>query len=164
MWLEDSGLIHRINRIEAPRLPISFYTDPTAFKIYHLDVGLLAAMTNLSAKTLLEKNDVLTEFKGALTEQFVLQELLNHSDINICYWAKDGESRAEVEFIIQIADVIIPVEIKSGVNLRAKSLKVYIEKYRPQIAIRSSQATYKQTDNLYDVPLYLISSFIVKNI
>ena len=164
MWLEDAGLINRLNRIEVSRLPISFYTDLNAFKIYHLDVGLLAAMTNLSEKTLLEKNDIFTEFKGALTEQFILQELQNHSHINICYWAKDGESKAEVEFIIQIADQIIPVEVKSGINLRARSLKVYIEKYHPQIAIRSSQANYKQADNLYDVPLYLLNSFLVKNI
>ena len=160
MWLEDAGLIHRLSRIETPRLPISSYADSNAFKIYHLDVGLLTAMTDLGTRTLLEKNDVFTEFKGALTEQFVLQELQNHSDISTCYWAKDGESRAEVEFVIQIADRIIPVEIKSGTNLRAKSLKVYTEKYRPQIAIRSSQADYKQTDNLYDVPLYLLCSFI----
>jgi hypothetical protein len=115
-------------------------------------------------KVLLALNSihVFTEFKGALTEQFVLQELKNHSDIDICYWAKDGESRAEIEFIMQIADRIVPVEIKSGINLRAKSLKVYIEKYRPEIAIRSSQADYKKTDNLYDVPLYLLSSFFAK--
>lgn len=163
MWLEDAGLIYRLNRIEAPRLPITFYADTNSFKIYHLDVGLLAAMTNLSERTLLEKNDVFAEFKGALTEQFVMQELQNHSNINICYWANDASSRAEVEFIIQIDDRIIPVEIKGGTNLRAKSLKVYIEKYRPQIAIRASQANYKQTDNLYDVPLYLLSSYIFDN-
>ena len=164
MWMEDAGLIRRLNRIEAPRLPISSYADFNAFKIYHLDVGLLVAMTNLSEKTLLEKNSIFTEFKGALTEQFVLQELQNHSNVDICYWAKDGKSRAEVEFIMQIADRIVPVEVKSGVNLRSKSLKIYIEKYQPQIAIRSSQADYKKTDNLYDVPLYLLDSFAVKNL
>jgi predicted AAA+ superfamily ATPase len=162
LWLEDAGLIRRLNRIEAPRLPIMSYADINAFKIYHLDVGLLAAMTNLSEKTLLEKNDVFVEFKGSLTEQFVLQELQNHPDIEVCYWANDGESRAEVEFIIQTSDRIIPVEIKSGTNLRARSLKIYIEKYRPKIAIRSSPADYKKTDNLYDVPLYLLSSFIAQ--
>ena len=151
------------NRIEVPRLPILSYADQSAFKIYHLDVGLLAAMTNLSEKTLLGKNDLFTEFKGSLTEQFVLQELQNHSNIDVCYWANDGESRAEVEFIIQISDEIVPVEVKSATNLRSRSLKVYIEKYRPQIAIRSSQANYKKTDNLCDVPLYLLSSFIAKN-
>ncbi|MCL1875680.1 MAG: hypothetical protein FWF87_05425 [Synergistaceae bacterium] len=92
----------------------------------------------------------------------LMQELQNHSNINICYWANDASSRAEVEFIIQIDDRIIPVEIKIGGNLRAKSLKVYIEKYSPQIAVRSSQANYKQTGNLYDIPLYLLSSYIFK--
>ena len=160
MWMEDAGLIRRLNRIESPRLPISSYADFNAFKIYHLDVGLLAAMTNLSEKTLLEKNSIFTEFKGTLTEQFVLQELQNHSDVDICYWANDGQSRAEVEFIMQIDDRIIPVEVKSGANLRARSLKIYIEKYQPQIAIRSSLANCKKTDNLYDVPLYLLDSFV----
>jgi predicted AAA+ superfamily ATPase len=162
MWLIDAGLIRRLNRIETPRMPVSSYADLNAFKIFHLDIGLLAAMTNLSEKTLLGENDVFVEFKGSLAEQFALQELQNLQNIDICYWANDGQSRAEIEFIIQFADKIIPVEIKSGNNLRSKSLKAYIEKYRPPLAIRSSQADYKKTDNLYDVPLYVLSGFIDK--
>ena len=160
MWLEDAGLIRRLNRIAVPRLPISAYADPSAFKIYHLDIGLLAAASNLSEKTLLEKNDVFTEFRGSLTEQFAIQELQSQTDADICYWANDGESRVEVELIAQIAGRIVPIEIKSGINLRARSLKIYIEKYRPPIAIRSSPADYKKTNNLYDVPLHLLSSFV----
>ena len=102
--------------------------------------------------------DEIQEVPKALTALKYFYE--NAPLYHIIYWAKDGESRAEIEFIVQIDDRIIPVEIKSGTNLRAKSLKVYIEKYHPEITIRSSQAGYKSTGNLYDVPLYLLSSFI----
>jgi predicted AAA+ superfamily ATPase len=161
-WLEGANLIRKVSRIDVPRMPIVSYANPNAFKVYHLDIGLLAAMTNLNEKMLLEGNRVFTEFKGALTEQFALQELRSHENLDICYWAVDGESRAEIEFVVQILDKIVPIEVKSGVNLRSKSLGVYVEKYRPEIAIRSSQADYKQTGSLYDVPLYLLSDFVAE--
>lgn len=158
-WLEEAGLVRRVNRLEAPRIPIMSYANASAFKLYHLDVGLLAAMVRLDERVLLEGNQVFTEFRGSLAEQLALQELQVDGGLDICYWAMDGQSRAEVEFIVQTGSQIVPVEVKSGTNLRAKSLAVYMNKYQPRLAVRSSVANYKKTDNLYDVPFYLLNNF-----
>ena len=158
-WLEEAGLVRRINRLEAPRIPIMSYANASAFKLYHLDVGLLAAMVRLDERVLLEGNQVFTEFRGSLVEQLALQELQVDGGLDVCYWAMDGQSRAEVEFIVQTGSQIVPVEVKSGTNLRAKSLAVYMNKYQPRLAVRSSVANYKKTDNLYDVPFYLLNNF-----
>ncbi len=158
-WLEEAGLVRRINRLEAPRIPIMSYANASAFKLYHLDVGLLAAMVCLDERVLLEGNQVFTEFRGSLAEQLALQELQADGGLDVCYWAMDGQSRAEVEFIVQTGSQIVPVEVKSEINLRAKSLAVYINKYQPRLAVRSSVANYKKTDNLYDVPFYLLNNF-----
>ena len=158
-WLEEAGLVRRVNRLEAPRIPIMSYANASAFKLYHLDVGLLAAMVRLDERVLLEGNQVFTEFRGSLAEQLALQELQVDGGLDVCYWAMDGQSRAEVEFIVQTGSQIVPVEVKSGTNLRAKSLAVYMNKYQPRLAVRSSVANYKKTDNLYDVPFYLLNNF-----
>ena len=158
-WLEEAGLVRRINRLEAPRIPIMSYANASAFKLYHLDVGLLAAMVRLDERVLLEGNQVFTEFRGSLAEQLALQELQADGGLDVCYWAMDGQSRAEVEFIVQTGSQIVPVEVKSEINLRAKSLAVYMNKYQPRLAVRSSVANYKKTDNLYDVPFYLLNNF-----
>ena len=158
-WLEEAGLVRRINRLEAPRIPIMSYANASAFKLYHLDVGLLAAMVRLDERVLLEGNQIFTEFRGSLAEQLALQELQVDGGLDVCYWAMDGQSRAEVEFIVQTGSQIVPVEVKSGTNLRAKSLAVYMNKYQPRLAVRSSVANYKKTDNLYDVPFYLLNNF-----
>ena len=158
-WLEEAGLVRRINRLETPRIPIMSYANASAFKLYHLDVGLLAAMVRLDEQVLLEGNQVFTEFRGSLAEQLALQELQVDGGLDVCYWAMDGQSRAEVEFIVQTGSQIVPVEVKSGTNLRAKSLAVYMNKYQPRLAVRSSVANYKKTDNLYGVPFYLLNNF-----
>lgn len=158
-WLEEAGLVRRINRLEAPRIPIMSYANASAFKLYHLDVGLLAAMVRLDERVLLEGNQVFTEFRGSLAEQLALQELQVNGGLDVCYWAMDGQSRAEVELIVQTGSQIVPVEVKSEINLRAKSLAVYMNKYQPRLAVRSSVANYKKTDNLYDVPFYLLNNF-----
>lgn len=158
-WLEEAGLVRRINRLEAPRIPIMSYANASAFKLYHLDVGLLAAMVRLDERVLLEGNQVFTEFRGSLAEQLALQELQVDGGLDVCYWAMDGQSRAEVEFIVQTGSQIVPVEVKSEINLRAKSLAVYMNKYQPRLTVRSSVANYKKTDNLYDVPFYLLNNF-----
>lgn len=158
-WLEEAGLVRRVNRLEAPRIPIMSYANASAFKLYHLDVGLLAAMVRLDERVLLEGNQVFTEFRGSLAEQLALQELQVDGGLDVCYWAMDGQSRAEVEFIVQTGSQIVPVEVKSEINLRAKSLAVYMNKYQPRLAVRSSVANYKKTDNLYDVPFYLLNNF-----
>jgi len=119
-------------------------------------------MVGVSEKIILDSEGIFREFKGSLAEQFACQELVAYN-YDPAYWTSDSE--AEIDFVIQgSGGEIVPIEIKSGTNLRAKSLKIYIEKYQPQIAIRSSQADYKKTNNLYDVPLYLLSSFASKKL
>ena len=145
-WLKDSGLIYQVNRIKKPALPISGYKEENVFKLFMLDVGLLAAKTSLDVRVLLEGSRIFTEFKGAMTEQFVLQEMSTKEDVEIGYWAnKNGN--AEVDFIVQIGSKIVPVEVKSGINLQAKSLIFYNEKYKPEICIRTSLAEYKKSNN-----------------
>lgn len=157
MWLEDTGLIYRIGRIGTPRIPLKAYQSYTAFKIYVLDVGLLAAMTGLTAQVLLEGSTIFTEFKGALTEQYVLQELESADSGGVFYWAMDEGSSAEVDFIVQASDKIIPVEVKAEENLQSKSLRVYAKKYSPEVAVRTSMSDYRDEGWLRNVPLYMIS-------
>ena len=158
-WLKDSGLIYQVNRIKKPALPISGYKGENIFKLFMLDVGLLAAKTSLDVRVLLEGSRIFTEFKGAMTEQFILQELSAKEDIDVGYWANNNGD-AEVDFVVQIGSMIVPIEVKAGTNLRAKSLAFYNEKFAPEICIRTSLANYKQTDNIYDLPLYMIGSLV----
>ncbi len=157
-WLKDSGLIYQVNRIKKPSLPISGYKEENIFKLFMLDVGLLAAKTSLDVRVLLEGSRIFTEFKGAMTEQFVLQEMSTKDDVEIGYWV-NNKGDAEIDFVAQIGSIIVPIEVKAGINLQAKSLAFYNEKFKPEICVRTSLANYKQTENLYDLPLYMIESF-----
>lgn len=154
-WLKNAGLIYQINKITKPGLPIGAYEDLDSFKLFVLDVGLLGALVNLDAKTILDKYEIFQEFKGAMAEQYVLQQFKTIKDLPIYYWSNET-SRAEIDFIMQIDSDVIPVEVKATTNLQAKSLKVYMEKFKPNYAIRTSMADYKKTDNLIDLPLYTI--------
>ncbi|MDR2145188.1 MAG: ATP-binding protein [Tannerella sp.] len=157
-WLIDSGLLHKIYSVSKPALPLAAYQDLSAFKIFHNDTGLLAAMSNLNAKTLLNGDTVFTEFKGALAEQFVFQQLLLNEKLSVHYFQINN--RLEIDFVIQNEDdEIIPVEVKSGENLSAKSLKHYAETYQPATAIRTSLANYQKENRLTNVPLYLIGNY-----
>ena len=138
-------------------MPISAYKEENIFKIYMSDIGLLCAKSNLDARVILEGDSLFTEFKGALTEQFVLQELISLNDVDIAYWANTN-GNAEVDFILQTNTKIIPIEAKAGINLKAKSLMVYRNNFDPMVMVRTSLADYKQTDNLYDIPLYMIEN------
>lgn len=154
-WLKDAGLVYQIHKIAKPGLPIGAYEDLDSFKLFVLDVGLLGALVNLDAKTILDKYEIFQEFKGAIAEQYVLQQLKTIKDLPIYYWSNET-SRAEVDFIIQIDSDVIPIEVKAETNLQAKSLKVYMEKFKPNYATRTSMADYKKTENLIDLPLYCI--------
>ena len=156
-WLRDSGLVYKVTRISKPNLPIKSYEDIDVFKLYVLDVGILCALSKLPAKAILEDNRIFTEFKGSLTEQYVLQQLKIHlSDIH--YWTSKSYV-AEVDFVTQIEDNVIPIEVKATTNLKAKSLQQYIKDYSPQKAIRTSLSDYKINENgLYDIPLYVIEN------
>ena len=156
-WLINSGLIYRVNKITKPDLPITAYEDFNSFKLFVLDVGLLGAMTNLQAETIIDGNRIFEEFKGAIAEQYVLQQFKTIKDLPVFYWSNET-SRAEIDFVIQIKSDVVPVEVKAERNLQAKSLKVYMEKFKPNYVIRTSMADYKKTDNLIDLPLYGIEN------
>ena len=152
-WLKNAGLLVTIHRINKPGIPLKAYEDLEAFKIFILDIGLLCSMTDLSAKVLLEGNRLFTEFKGSLTEQFVCQQLISELEIRPYYWsAKDGT--AEVDFIFQADALVIPIEVKAEINLRAKSFKLYRDTYNPEIAFRFSLTDFVDHGILKDVPLY----------
>jgi predicted AAA+ superfamily ATPase len=156
-WLLDCGLLHQCFRISKPDMPLSAYQDLSAFKLYHNDVGLLGAMAKLPLKTMLAGNAIFEEFKGALTENYVLQQLILKDDSDIFYWT-NGNSSAEVDFVIQNDEEIIPIEVKSGTNLKSASFKFFCDKYRPQKAIRTSLADYKEEEWMTNLPLYAINT------
>ncbi len=161
-WLLDCGLTHKVNRITKPDMPLMAYVDQSAFKLYILDVGLLAAKSNLDLKSLLEGNRVFEEFKGALTEQYVLQQLLSDCRLQPCYWTAE-RATAEVDFVVQIGSDIIPIEVKAEENLKAKSLKQYVEKVSPKYAIRTSMSDYRKEEWLTNLPLYALCSIKMRD-
>ena len=153
-WLRDSGLVYKVTRISKPNLPIKAYEDIDIFKLYMVDVGLLGALSNLSAKAILEENRIFMEFKGALTEQYVLQQLKINQN-NLYYWTSKSNV-AEVDFVTQVEDYVIPIEVKATVNLKAKSLQQYRKDYSPEKSVRTSLADFEINNGLYNIPLYLI--------
>ena len=157
MWLSDCGLIHKISRVSKPGMPLKAYEDMKAFKLYMLDVGLLACVSEIDATSLLKGNTVFTEFKGALTEQYVCQQLKALKGIPVYYWTNEAGG-AELDFVIQLGRRAIPVEVKAETNLQAKSLKVYREKFQPELAMRTSMADYRNEDGLLDLPLWAVES------
>lgn len=157
MWLCDCGLVHKVGRVNAAGIPLKAYEDLKAFKLFVLDVGLLGCMTGLRQRTLLEGNDLFAEFKGALTEQYVCQQLKTVSDLAVYYYTNDRGS-CEVDFVIDNGRQIIPLEVKAEANLRAKSLKAYRERFCPGLSVRTSMADYKKEDWLVNLPLYAIET------
>lgn len=156
-WLIDCGLVYQVNRVNDCKVPLSAYQDFSAFKLYILDVGLLCAMANLDAKTILEGNDIFVEFKGALTEQFVLNELKANVTTTVFYWSSE-KSNAEIDYIIQLDGNNIPIEVKANENLQAKSLKSFVERYNTKINVRTSMSNYRKEEWLVNIPLYLIGN------
>ena len=155
-WLIDSGLIYKVNRINKAGIPLKAYEDMDAFKVFIVDLGLLAAIGNLDVKTLLDGNTIFEEFKGALTEQYVLQQLKTIPDIPIYYWSA-AKADAEIDFVIQHSGNVIPIEVKAAENLQSKSLKSFKGRYPKSIAIRTSMSDYREEDWLINVPLYAIN-------
>lgn len=156
-WLIDCGLVYQINRVNDCKIPLSAYQDFSAFKLYILDIGLLAAMAKVDAMTLLEGDEIFVEFKGALTEQFVLEELKANTSIPIFYWSSD-KGIAELDYIVQIGRNNIPIEVKANENLMAKSLKSFVAKYNTKINVRTSIADYRKEEWLINIPLYMIGN------
>lgn len=156
-WLIDCGLVHQVHNLSHPGIPLKAYEELSAFKLFIGDVGLLSAMTSLDVKTLLEGNDIFETFKGSLTEQYVLQQLLTLPDLPVYYWSPSN-AKAEMDFVIQHAGKVIPIEVKAAESLHAKSLRVYCEKYQPELAVRTSLSDYREESWMVNVPLYGIEA------
>jgi len=157
MWLSDCGLVHKVHRVTAPHIPLKAYEDLKAFKLFVLDVGLLSCMVRLNQKVLLSGNELFIEFKGALTEQYVLQQLKTLKNLAAYYWTNDRGS-AEIDFLVDNGIDVMPIEVKAETNLKAKSLKTYCEKFKPNKAIRLSMADYRQEDWLLNLPLWSVET------
>lgn len=155
MWLSDCGLVHKVSRVNTAGIPLKAYEDLKAFKLFIVDVGLLGCMVGLHQRTFLDGNELFSEFKGALTEQYVCQQLKTIDDLNIYYYTNNRGS-CEVDFVVDNGGSIIPVEVKAETNLKAKSLKTYRERFKPEISVRTSMKDYKQEDRLLNLPLYAI--------
>ena len=155
LWLLDSGLLRKVGRITKAATPLKAYEDLKAFKLYHLDVGLLRVMSELPPDAILDGIKIFEEFKGALTEQFVLSELAGKGFIrNIYYWT--SEATAEVDFVFADNRDIYPVEVKAGENLQVRSLRVYRERYNPKLSIRTSLANLRLDEGLLNIPLFAL--------
>ena len=157
-WLEDAGLILKSYRVSKPDIPLIAYMKMSSFKMFMLDVGLLAAKANLSAKVLLEGSRIFEEFKGALTEQYVAEQLKS-SDRELYYYST-ANSSGEIDFILQQDLYCIPIEVKAEENLRAKSLRAFYDKYKPKMAIRTSMSNYRKEEWLINVPLYMLVDYL----
>lgn len=152
LWLSDCGLAHKVHRVNVPSLPLKAYEDLKSFKLFLVDVGLLSCMVRLNQSTLLDGNELFKEFKGALTEQYVLQQLKTLKGMKPYYWTND-RGGAEIDFVVDNGSAVIPVEVKAETNLKAKSLKMYQEKFGPKLSVRTSMADYKREDRLMNLPL-----------
>lgn len=157
LWLSDCGLVHKVNRVTVPNLPLKAYEDLRAFKLFFVDIGLLSCLAGLRQNVLLDGNELFKEFKGALTEQYVLQELKTRKGIQCYYWTAE-RGTAEVDFVVGNGAEVFPIEVKAEINLQAKSLKVFHEKYRPAKSIRTSMADYKDEGWLINLPLWAVEN------
>lgn len=154
-WLKDAGLIYKVNRTKKGLLPLSAYEDFSAFKLFTLDIGLMCAMSNLPSQALLDGNALFADYKGALTEQYVLQQLKNVKGLSIYYWSSDN-SRGELDFLLQHEAKILPVEVKAEENLQSKSLRAFVERNSGLHGIRLSMSPYRAQEWMTNYPLYAV--------
>ena len=158
LWLVDCGLVHKVNRVSAGRLPLKAYEDMNSFKLYMLDTGLLCALSEIEAGALIDGDKLFTDYKGAITEQYVLQQLIC-SKITPFYWSSETSS-GEVDFVFQAESKVIPLEVKAAENLQAKSLRVFCEKFKIEKALRTSLSGFRQESWLVNLPLYFFPTLI----
>jgi predicted AAA+ superfamily ATPase len=154
-WLADAGLVHKTCRVSKPELPLTAFEEMSVFKLYVVDVGLLSAMCDLPLETMIQGNELFLQYKGALTEQFVFQQLFSSDVEKIAYWTNE-RSTSEVDFIVQTEGRIIPIEVKAEVNLRSRSFRFFCEKYQPQTALRFSLKDYREESWMINLPLYTV--------
>lgn len=154
-WLTDSGLVHKVNRVNEPKIPLSAYKNFSIYKLFVLDIGLLGAMSELDAQTILKGNDLFVEFKGALAEQYVLQQIICDTNYTPYYFGTD-KATFEQDFIIQKENNILPIEVKASTNVHSQSLKAFYEKYNPKTSVRFSLLPYQDQSWMQNIPLYAI--------
>ena len=163
-WLVDAGLIYKVERCKTPSLPLKFYADNSAFKVYLLDIGLLAAMAQTQPKDILLGNKVFSEFKGAFSENYVLQQIRPLKDTFAYYYSKDN-SQLEVDFLLQCADKIIPVEVKAEENVKSKSLHTFVDAHTPDTkGLRVSMKQHIEQDWMENIPLTAVEAYLTKKI
>lgn len=153
-WLTDCGLLTKVYRVEKPAMPLKSYIDFAAFKIYMLDVGLLGALSDLDARAILEESEIFVEFKGALAEQYVLQQLISDTQYTPYYYSVSSHN--EIDFVLQREGQVVPLEVKAAENLRSKSLRAYCDKFKPVLAVRTSLSGYREQDWMTNLPLYAV--------
>lgn len=154
-WLQDCGLIYKVNRVNEPHVPLAAYKNFSAYKLFMLDVGLLGAVSELDAESILDGNDIFVEFKGALTEQFVLQQIVSDTPYTPFYYGTE-KATFEQDFIIQKGKMIVPIEVKAEGNLKSQSLKAFCDKYHPDAAVRISAMKYINQGWMENIPLYAV--------
>lgn len=162
-WLADTGLVHKICKVEVAKIPLKMHCKEDFFKLYMLDIGLFCAKAEIKPEDIFApKADVVDDMNGALAEQFVLQELKASGVSPLFYWGRDS-GMAEIDFITQANGEVVPIEVKSAKNTKSQSLRVYMQEFQPTTAIRASLKNYGHEGNLYSVPLWMVGVFIAKN-
>jgi predicted AAA+ superfamily ATPase len=156
-WLCDAGLVYKVHRVRKPAVPLRVYQEDSVFKIFMLDTGLLAAHAHIPLQVMLQGSVLFEESKGALTEQYVAQELRVRKDLDVFYWSSET-SQAEVDFLIQANASVYPLEVKAAENLKSKSLRVYRDKFSPARCYRTSLSPYREESWLTNIPLYAVSA------
>lgn len=154
-WLLDCGLVYKVHRVNEPHIPLKAYQSINAYKLFMMDVGLLGALSELTAETILEGNDIFVEFKGALTEQYVLQQMISDTSYTPYYYGTD-KATFEQDFLIQKGKNVVPVEVKAETNTRSQSLRAYCDKFHPEEAVRFSTLNYKNQEWMVNIPLYAV--------
>ena len=154
-WLTDCGLVYKIHRVNKPSIPLKAYIDFSAYKLFVVDVGLLGALADVDAESIIDGNSIFVEFKGAMAEQYVVQQLISDTIYNPYYYTSE-KGTYEMDFMVQKGKNVVPIEVKAETNLQSKSLKVYCKKYEPEYAVRTSTAHYMEQDKLTNLPLYSI--------
>jgi len=157
LWLLDCGLVYKVHRVNSPQIPLKSYMDLSAFKLFMVDVGLLSCMAGLRQDVFLEGNALFKEFKGSLSEQYVLQQIKTQKGLEACYWT-NNRNTSEIDFIVSDGSVVIPLEVKAEVSLQSKSLRAYRDVFSPPLSVRAAMTDYRRDDWLLNLPLYAIGT------
>ncbi len=157
-WLVDAGLVYKVCRVNKVAVPLKFYEDISAFKLFFLDVGLLCCMAGVPPSTMLINPDALSEYKGMVAEEYVAQQL-SAAGLRLYYWSNDNSS-AELDFVVELGGNVCPVEVKASTNVRGKSLTQFLKDNPGSKGIRYSLLGYKQQDGLTNYPLYAAPSSV----